>query len=53
MHYGQQWQKVSVDVGRGGADCRDRYRNHIVNKDTRVFGASDFPYVHPIDANTV
>ncbi|KAF9055505.1 hypothetical protein BDZ89DRAFT_937914 [Hymenopellis radicata] len=39
MHYGQQWQKVSADVGRGGADCRDRYRNHIVNKDTRVFGS--------------
>lgn len=35
---GQQWEKVSAWVGRRSADCRDRYRNHMVNKDVRVTG---------------
>lgn len=26
-------------VGRMASDCRDRYRNHIVDRDTRVTGA--------------
>ncbi|KAJ7590842.1 hypothetical protein C8J56DRAFT_783232 [Mycena floridula] len=38
-NYGQQWEKVSEHVGRRSADCRDRYRNHIVNQDIRVHGA--------------
>ncbi|RDB22752.1 DNA-binding protein REB1 [Hypsizygus marmoreus] len=35
---GQQWEKVSLRVGRMSSDCRDRYRNHIVNRDIRVRG---------------
>ncbi|KAF8631550.1 hypothetical protein AX15_002305 [Amanita polypyramis BW_CC] len=35
---GQQWEKVSERVGRMSADCRDRYRNHIVNREIRVAG---------------
>lgn len=35
---GQQWEKVSKRVNRMSADCRDRYRNHIINKDIRVSG---------------
>ncbi|KAF8914185.1 hypothetical protein CPB84DRAFT_1811578 [Gymnopilus junonius] len=35
---GQQWEKVSARVGRRAADCRDRYRNHIVNREIRVTG---------------
>ncbi|KAF9534704.1 hypothetical protein CPB83DRAFT_866090 [Crepidotus variabilis] len=35
---GQQWEKISVRVSRRAADCRDRYRNHIVNKDIRITG---------------
>ncbi|KAF7430794.1 RNA polymerase I enhancer binding protein [Pleurotus ostreatus] len=35
---GQQWEKVSPRVGRMSADCRDRYRNHIVNRDIRLTG---------------
>ncbi|KAH8830434.1 hypothetical protein DL96DRAFT_1592888 [Flagelloscypha sp. PMI_526] len=36
---GQQWEKVSKLVGRAAMDCRDRYRNHIVDRDTRITGA--------------
>jgi hypothetical protein len=36
---GQAWEKVSKRVGRMSADCRDRYRNHIANRDVRVTGA--------------
>ncbi|KDR83959.1 hypothetical protein GALMADRAFT_55649 [Galerina marginata CBS 339.88] len=35
---GQQWEKVSFHVGRMASDCRDRYRNHIVNRDIRITG---------------
>ena len=35
---GQQWEKVSFRVGRMASDCRDRYRNHIINRDIRVSG---------------
>ncbi|KAF9464388.1 hypothetical protein BDZ94DRAFT_1162036 [Collybia nuda] len=35
---GQQWEKVSQRVGRMSSDCRDRYRNHIINRDVRVNG---------------
>lgn len=35
---GQQWEKVCDRVGRMASDCRDRYRNHIVNRDIRVTG---------------
>ncbi|KAG6911243.1 hypothetical protein DXG01_003110 [Tephrocybe rancida] len=38
VEHGQQWEKISPYVGRMPADCRDRYRNHIVNRDIRVFG---------------
>jgi len=37
---GQQWEKVSARVGRMSSDCRDRYRNHIVNREIRVAGMS-------------
>ncbi|PPQ64629.1 hypothetical protein CVT24_008366 [Panaeolus cyanescens] len=35
---GQQWEKVSLRVGRMASDCRDRWRNHIVNRDIRTTG---------------
>jgi Myb-like DNA-binding protein REB1 len=35
---GQQWEKVSEIVGRMSSDCRDRYRNHIANREVRVTG---------------
>ncbi|PPQ77681.1 hypothetical protein CVT25_011116 [Psilocybe cyanescens] len=35
---GQQWEKVSYRVGRMASDCRDRYRNHIFNRDIRISG---------------
>lgn len=35
---GQQWEKVSERVGRMSSDCRDRYRNHIANRELRVTG---------------
>jgi hypothetical protein len=35
---GQQWEKVSTIVGRMSSDCRDRYRNHIANRELRVSG---------------
>ncbi|KAF6762096.1 nucleolar protein [Ephemerocybe angulata] len=36
---GQAWEKVSPRVGRMASDCRDRYRNHILGRETRVAGA--------------
>ncbi|KAG6869327.1 hypothetical protein C0993_000080 [Termitomyces sp. T159_Od127] len=36
--HGQQWEKISPIVGRMSSDCRDRYRNHIINKNIRVTG---------------
>ncbi|KII94886.1 hypothetical protein PLICRDRAFT_98811 [Plicaturopsis crispa FD-325 SS-3] len=38
MDLGQQWEKVSERVGRMSSDCRDRYRNHIANREVRVTG---------------
>ncbi|KZV87371.1 hypothetical protein EXIGLDRAFT_620771 [Exidia glandulosa HHB12029] len=35
---GQAWEKVSEQVGRPASDCRDRYRNHLVHRDSRVVG---------------
>lgn len=35
---GQQWERVSERVGRMSSDCRDRYRNHIANREVRVTG---------------
>ncbi|KAJ8086812.1 RNA polymerase I enhancer binding protein [Marasmius tenuissimus] len=35
---GQQWEKVSLIVGRRGSDCRDRWRNHISGSEERVTG---------------
>ncbi|CAA7260050.1 unnamed protein product [Cyclocybe aegerita] len=35
---GQQWEKVSSRVGRMASDCRDRYRNHLLNRDIRITG---------------
>jgi hypothetical protein len=37
--FGQAWEKVSKRVGRMSSDCRDRYRNHIANREVRVTGA--------------
>ncbi|KAG6831392.1 hypothetical protein H0H92_010994 [Tricholoma furcatifolium] len=39
MQHGQQWEKISPLVGRMSSDCRDRYRNHIVNREIRIVGA--------------
>ncbi|KDQ15397.1 hypothetical protein BOTBODRAFT_108677 [Botryobasidium botryosum FD-172 SS1] len=36
---GQKWEMISPRVGRMSSDCRDRYRNHIQNRDTRAFGS--------------
>ncbi|KAJ7490397.1 hypothetical protein B0H11DRAFT_1719252 [Mycena galericulata] len=36
---GQQWEMVAARVGRMAGDCRDRYRNHIVDRDKRITGA--------------
>jgi len=36
--FGQAWEKVSKRVGRMSSDCRDRYRNHIANREVRVTG---------------
>ena len=35
---GQSWEKVSQRVGRMAADCRDRWRNHLANREQRVTG---------------
>ncbi|KAG6854876.1 hypothetical protein C0991_012066 [Blastosporella zonata] len=39
VDHGQAWEKISPLVGRMPADCRDRYRNHLVNRDIRVTGS--------------
>jgi Myb-like DNA-binding domain len=39
---GRYWEKVSEHVGRPGADCRDRYRNHLSERDTRNIGTLGF-----------
>ncbi|KAG5716686.1 DNA-binding protein REB1 [Termitomyces sp. T112] len=38
IDHGQQWEKIGPLVMRMPSDCRDRYRNHIVNKNIRVTG---------------
>ncbi|EJU06628.1 hypothetical protein DACRYDRAFT_44460 [Dacryopinax primogenitus] len=38
VEYGQQWERVSEKVGRMSSDCRDRFRNHIQHRESRVFG---------------
>lgn len=38
LQFGQQWEKVSARVGRMASDCRDRYRNHILNSEDRAIG---------------
>ncbi|KAI0940048.1 hypothetical protein AcV5_001259 [Taiwanofungus camphoratus] len=35
---GQQWERISERVGRMSSDCRDRYRNHLQNRDIRHSG---------------
>ncbi|KAJ7094607.1 hypothetical protein B0H15DRAFT_775989 [Mycena belliarum] len=35
---GQQWEKIAPLVGRMAPDCRDRYRNHIVDQEKRNTG---------------
>jgi Myb-like DNA-binding domain len=45
---GQQWEKVSTFVGRMSSDCRDRYRNHIANREVRITGLS-FPRLYHAD----
>ncbi|KAG8761806.1 RNA polymerase I enhancer binding protein [Ceratobasidium sp. 428] len=35
---GQKWELISERVGRMSSDCRDRYRNHLVDQDARVSG---------------
>ncbi|KAH9899527.1 hypothetical protein C8Q73DRAFT_637876 [Cubamyces lactineus] len=36
---GQQWEKISDIVQRTAADCRDRYRNHLQDREVRRTGA--------------
>ncbi|KAF8759836.1 Required for nuclear transport of RNA pol II C-terminus 1 [Rhizoctonia solani] len=35
---GQKWEQISLRVGRMSSDCRDRYRNHLVDQEARVVG---------------
>ncbi|KAF9268135.1 hypothetical protein L218DRAFT_853597 [Marasmius fiardii PR-910] len=35
---GQQWEKVSILVGRRAPDCRDRWRNHLQGNGERING---------------
>ncbi|KAG7096766.1 hypothetical protein E1B28_004177 [Marasmius oreades] len=35
---GQQWEKVSLIVGRRAPDCRDRWRNHLQGDEERISG---------------
>lgn len=35
---GHYWEKVSAHVGRFATDCRDRYRNHLSERNTRNTG---------------
>ncbi|TFK43731.1 hypothetical protein BDQ12DRAFT_193251 [Crucibulum laeve] len=35
---GTRWEQVSERVGRRSADCRDRYRNHIHEREFRLTG---------------
>ncbi|KAL5636992.1 hypothetical protein ACGC1H_000839 [Rhizoctonia solani] len=35
---GQKWEQISSRVGRMSSDCRDRYRNHLVDQDARIVG---------------
>ncbi|CEL59474.1 DNA-binding protein REB1 OS=Kluyveromyces lactis (strain ATCC 8585 / CBS 2359 / DSM 70799 / NBRC 1267 / NRRL Y-1140 / WM37) GN=REB1 PE=3 SV=2 [Rhizoctonia solani AG-1 IB] len=35
---GQKWEQISMRVGRMSSDCRDRYRNHLVDQEARVIG---------------
>lgn len=52
IDHGQQWEKVGPIVGRMPSDCRDRYRNHIVNKSVRVTGAFEvFKTIGPFCIN--
>lgn len=36
--YGQQWEKIAHGVGRMSSDCRDRWRNHLQNREIRQTG---------------
>ena len=36
---GHNWARVSTHVGRFATDCRDRYKNHLSERDTRNTGA--------------
>ncbi|EIN10900.1 hypothetical protein PUNSTDRAFT_65638 [Punctularia strigosozonata HHB-11173 SS5] len=40
MQHGPQWEIVSMQVGRMASDCRDRWRNHLMEKDKRKMGKS-------------
>ena len=35
---GQSWEKISDIVQRTAADCRDRYRNHLQDREVRRIG---------------
>lgn len=37
-NHGQAWEKVSGSVGRTSSDCRDRYRNHLLQREKRQTG---------------
>ncbi|KAI0355374.1 hypothetical protein OH77DRAFT_1402954 [Trametes cingulata] len=39
QNMGQQWEKISDVVQRTASDCRDRYRNHLQDRDVRRVGA--------------
>lgn len=51
--HGQQWAKIALLVGRTDSDCRDRYRNHILDRGKRVIGQSSRAYVHSVTELTV
>ncbi|KAF8524606.1 hypothetical protein BU17DRAFT_30066, partial [Hysterangium stoloniferum] len=36
--FGQAWTKIAGRVGRTANDCRDRWRNHLSVRNTKVYG---------------
>lgn len=35
---GPHWEQISLRVGRAAEDCRDRYRNHLHYRESKVSG---------------
>lgn len=39
--HGQAWEAISQKIGRMSSDCRDRWRNHVKDSETRKVGPWD------------